>query len=384
MDRRQFLAVGGLAAATPVLGQGVGAGSMADTADGLFKRVNLVSDGLGLDSREYATLLHEAAMADGFGTDYYSLGGPIAALERKFANLLGKDAAMFVPTGTLANHLAIRKLAGNDRRVLVQAESHLYNDSGDCAQTLSGLNLIPLASGRTTIDLAEIRSWVERSAGGRVETKVGALSIENPVRRMNHQMVDLAELERVCGYARQQGIRLHMDGARMFNLPFHSGKSIRDYAALFDTVYVSLWKHFNGASGAILAGDSKFIDGLFHMRRMFGGALPHAWPQVAFVERYVDSYEDEYAKSWRATDKLIELLQTDGRFKVHKMPEGTSTFFLAVSDVAAEVLSERALRRGVILPAQAGSGMLALQVNPSVLRMAPAALAQVFFESMVG
>jgi len=56
---------------------------------------------------------------------------------------VGKEAAKFVPTDTLANHLAIKKLAGNDRRFLVQAESHLYNDSGDCAETLSGLNLIP-------------------------------------------------------------------------------------------------------------------------------------------------------------------------------------------------------------------------------------------------
>jgi len=384
MDRRQFLAAGGLAAATPVLGQSVGGGSTAGTADGLFKRVNFVSDGLGLDSREYAMLLHEAAVADGFEADYYSLDGTVTALERKFARLLGKEAAMFVPTGTLANHLAVRKLAGDGRRVLVQAESHLYNDSGDCAQTLSGLNLVPLASGRSTIELAEVRSWVERSAGGRVETRIGALSIESPVRRMNHQMVDPAELERVCGYARERGIRLHLDGARMFNLPFHSGRSLRDYAALFDTVCVSLWKHFNGASGAILAGDAGFIDGLFHMRRMFGGSLPHAWPQIAFVDRYVDGYEEEYASAWRAADRLIELLQADGRFKARKVPQGTSRFFLSVSGVAPAVLSERALRRGVILPSPAGDGILALQVNPTLLRMPPAALAQVFIDSMAG
>jgi len=70
---------------------------------------------------------------------------------------VGKEAAKFVPTDTLANHLAIKKLAGNDRRFLVQAESHLYNDSGDCAETLSGLNLIPLAQGRSSIELAEIK-----------------------------------------------------------------------------------------------------------------------------------------------------------------------------------------------------------------------------------
>lgn len=383
MDRRKFLAVGGLAAAMPVLAQAGGTDAGADAASGLFKSVNFVSDGLGLSPREYALLLDEATKGQDLEPDDYSLGGLVAALERQFAQLLGKEAAMFVPTGTLANHLAVRKLAGNDRRVLVQAESHLYNDSGDCAETLSGLNLIPLAQGRSTIELAEVRRWVERSAGGRVETKVGVLSIENPVRRNGHEMVELGELERICGYAREQGIRLHLDGARMFNLPFHSGRSLRDHAALFDTVYVSLWKHFNGASGAILAGDADFIDGLFHMRRMFGGALPHAWPQVAPVGRYAESYEEDYANAWRATDRLIALLQADGRFEASKPPNGTSRFLLTVSGVAPVEWTARLRRRGVILPyAQPESGVLAMQVNPTVLRTSPDALARIFIAAM--
>ncbi|MGH8078607.1 MAG: beta-eliminating lyase-related protein, partial [Lysobacter sp.] len=274
---------------------------------------------------------------------------------------------------------------GDDRRVLVQAESHFYNDSGDCAETLSGLNLIPLAAGRSTIELAEVKRYVERSAAGRVETKVGVISIENPVRRKDHEMVDFGELERVCRYAREQGIRLHLDGARMFNLPFHSGKSVREHAALFDTVYVSLWKHFNGASGAILAGDAGFIDGMFHMRRMFGGSLPHAWPQVALVPQHANRYEDDYAKSWRTTDQLIALLQADNRFKAEKVPNGTSRFFLTVSGIAPDMLAERALKRGVILPhAHPDTGAFSMQVNPTIMRTTPTALARILIDSMTG
>jgi threonine aldolase len=271
----------------------------------------------------------------------------------------------------------VRKLAGTSRRVLVQAESHLYNDSGDGAQTLSGLNLVPLAEGETTIPLADVKRWVERSAGGRVENKVGAISIESPVRRRDHAMVDFAELERVCAYAREQGIRRHLDGARLFNLPLHSGKSVAEYAALFDTVYVSLWKHFNGATGAILAGDSDFIEGLFHARRMFGGALPHAWPQVALVDGYLESYEADYAKSWQAADRLIALLEASGRFKARKLANGTSRFFLSVSGIAPALLAERAAARGVFLPgAVTGTGEFVMQVNPTLLRADPADVAK--------
>ncbi len=382
MDRRRLLAMGGLAAASSAFAHSTGdpAGNY-ETAK-LFKRVNFTSDGLDFTPREYATLLREATMVRELEADYYSIGGAVAELEQKFARLLGKQAAMFVPTGTLANLLAVGKLAGDDRRVLVQAESHLYNDSGDGAGTLNGLNLIPLAQGRSTLELAEVKSWVERSAGGRVEMKVGVISIENPVRRRNHEMVELGELEQVCGYAREQGIRLHLDGARMFNLPLHSGKSLRDYAALFDTVYVSLWKHFHGAAGAMLAGDAGFIDGMFQTRRMYGGSMPYAWPQIGLVAQHADVYEAEYARAWRAADQFFGLLQADGRFRIRKLPNGTSRFFLTATGVAPEAWVARVQERGVaIASAQPDTGEIPMQVNASILRASPARLARIFIDS---
>ncbi len=383
MDRRHFMAASSLAAASPMLVKAAAISNSSASADGLFKRVDFSTDGLGLNPAEYTHLLHDVATSANFKSDYYSNGGHVAELEQKFAKLLGKEAAMFVPTGTLANHLAIRKLAGQDRRVLVQAESHLYNDSGDGAETLSGLNLIPLALGKASLELAEIKSWVERSAGGRVPTKVGVISIESPVRRKNHEHVDFAELERISQYAREKGIRLHLDGARLFNLPLHTGKSIQQYAALFDTSYVSLWKHFNGASGAILAGDASFIDGLYHTRRMFGGSLPYAWPQVALVTQYVDNYEAEYSKAWKATDRLIELLAADARFKIEKVPNGTSRFLLTVSGIGPEVFAEKLSKQDVMLPHPPPRiSAFQMQVNSTILRRAPEKLAKAFIGAM--
>ena len=107
--------------------------------------VQFRSDGLGLSPAAYARLLAEIAKTRGIAEDDYSRGGVVAELETRIAALLGKEAAVFMPSGTLANHLALRLLARSGRRVLVQHESHLYNDEGDSAQQLSGLNLLPLA-----------------------------------------------------------------------------------------------------------------------------------------------------------------------------------------------------------------------------------------------
>ena len=385
MHRRHFLAASGMAAATPSLALAATVPAPASAPETPSNLVNFTSDGLHDDPREYARLLHEIATTPGVEADNYSLGGEIAKLEALFAERLGKQAAMFVPTGTLANHLAVRGLAGVDRRVLVQAESHLYNDSGDGASTLSGLNLVPLGEGRSTITLDEIKSMVERSRGGRVQMQVGAISIETPVRRQDHTMVDLAELDRICDYAREQGIRLHLDGARMFNLPQHSGRSVREYAARFDTVFVSLWKHFNGASGAILAGDSKFIDGLFHTRRMFGGSLPQAWPLVAPVARHVAGYEERYAQAWRVADQAIDTLKAARRIEVRKLEAGTSLFYLTAPGVDGDRAVARALERGVQLSyPNPDSGEFALMVNTSLLRQPAERIAQTLVEALGG
>ncbi|MBB5206495.1 threonine aldolase family protein [Chiayiivirga flava] len=379
MKRRHFLAAGGAAAVAPALA----AATVADASSGPWPgRVNFIHDGLNPSPDEYARTLATLAADPAFAPDGYSLGGSIAQLEQAFAERLGKQAAIFLPTGTLANHIAVRQLAGADRRVLVQAESHLYNDSGDGAATLSGLTLLPLGEGRATVTVEDAQQALERARSGRVRQGVGVLSIETPVRRRQHAMVDPAQLDRLCAWARGEGIRLHLDGARLFNLPQHSGRSVREYAAPFDTVFVSLWKHFNAASGAILAGDADFIDGLYHVRRMFGGSLPQAWPLVAPAMLHLPSYEQDYARAWQTADAVLARLNADGRFGVRRLDGGTSLFLLTVADVAPDAFVARAAERGIdIAPARPDSGEFAMQVNLSLLRRPAEEIARVLIEA---
>lgn len=379
MDRRHFLAAGAAAAAASWAGAAslpVAQAATAHPPDAASTRIDFTADGLALDPREYAALLHGIARDESLEADGYSRGGFVADLERAFAQRLGKPAALFLPTGTLANLLAVRTLAGPSRRVLVQLDSHLYNDSGDGAATLAGLTLLPVAGRDGALTRDDLVPWLERSSGGRVATPIGALSIENPVRRADHRMLDPDELARIAALAREHGLRLHLDGARLFNLPQHSARGVREHAALFDTVYVSLWKHFNAASGAILAGPAELIDDLHHARRMFGGALPQAWPQIAPVRRFLDRYEDDYARAWAAAGRVFELLQRDARFRVTRLPNGTSRVFLDVDGIDADAFAARLDAAGIaIAPPWPGTARFWLQVNPTWLRRSPDAIA---------
>src|SRR5260370_5954890 len=177
--------------------------------------VQFRSAGLGLSPAAYARLLAEIAETRGIAEDDYSRGGVVAELETRIAALLGKEAAVFMPSGTLANHLALRLLTRTGRRVLVQRESHLYNDEGDCAQQLSGLTLVPLAAGRAGFTLDEAVAAIAGPPEARVAVPVGAISIETPVRRMTGEAFDFAAMRRIAGLAREQGIRPHLGGARL-------------------------------------------------------------------------------------------------------------------------------------------------------------------------
>jgi threonine aldolase len=382
MERRQFIKLGGMAATAGLVNPPF---LQARDDKGLGKHsrtINFSTDGLGLTPREYSSLLNQLTAEGKINADYYSRGGIVEELEQQFARLLGKESAVFMPTGTLANHIAVRKLAGDYRRVLVQAESHLYNDSGDCAEIMSGLNLIPLEQEQATLTLDEVKRWVQRSSSGRVETRVGVISIENPVRRKRHELFDFEEMTKISAYARECNIKLHLDGARLFNVPQHSGRRIEEYTALFDTVYVSLWKCFNAASGAMLAGSKQFTEGLFHLRRMFGGSLPQAWPLIAVAAQYAGSYFEAYSSAWKTVDEFLALLQNDDRFRVEKITNGSSIFKMSAPGIDPEKFLQRLRAGNIILPhPDKNTGVFWMTVNTTLNRVGPKELADSFVQA---
>jgi threonine aldolase len=357
MQRRSFLAAPLLAGMAPA--------AYAAAGD---SRVIATGDGIPHSPEEYAGLLDRLSVA--LKPDDYSLGGIVAQLEQSVAAALGKEYAVWLPTGTLANHLAVRLLAGEKRRVLVQQESHLYNDCGDCCQTLSGLQLVPLAPGKGTFTVEDVEREAERAASGRVSVPIGALQIETPVRRKSGEAFDFAEMKRIAGWARERKVGLHLDGARLFLASGHSGMPVREYAALFDTVYVSMYKYFNAASGAVLAGPRNLLENLFHTRRMFGGGLNHAWPFAAVALHYFNGFSERYARAVAASERVIADLKSDRRFEVNRIPNGTNLFLLRANGPDAAAFRRRAGEGGVALGAPR-DGWFTVSVNETWNRAEP-------------
>jgi len=346
------------------------------------RRVYLTGDGVMNSPAEYARLLTRIVDERAVKADTYLEGGAVEQLEQQFARLLGKERALFLPTGTLANQLAVRELAAGKRRVIVQQESHLYCDENDGAQLLSGLNLIPLASGRATFTLEEVTLAVERSAGGPYPAPVGAISIESPVRRTSGEVFDFAEMKKICAYARERKIGTHLDGARIFLASAYTGITPAQYSEHFDTVYVSLYKYFNAPFGAILAGPAGMLKTIGALRHPFGSQVYHAWEPAAIALHYLDGFTARYETAVRNGEALCRLLGAQGRFKVERIEHGSNILRLKLSTGTADILQERLARAGIVIRGQKNSQQVVLQINETLNRRPPEEIAQEFARAL--
>jgi threonine aldolase len=237
---------------------------------------------------------------------------------------------------------------------------------------------MPLAAGAATFTVKDVEAVLTRTAGGRVATDVGGILIESPIRRLSGQMFDWDEARRITAYARERGIGTHLDGARLFIASAYTGISPAEYAAAFDTVYVSLWKYFNCGIGAILAGPKRVLDGMFHVRRMFGGNLAAGWPAAVIARHYMQGYLERLTSAVRVSEDFYRAVAAHPKVRVTPIANGTNLRRMAVSGTDIAALRQRLAERHIRLPGGGADGNLTLAVNETWAHTTGAELARVF------
>jgi threonine aldolase len=214
-----------------------------------------------------------AAVTDDPAPDNYGEGELIASFEREMAQLLGKEAAVFMPSGTMAQQIALRIWADRKgpRHVAFHPLCHLELHEHKSYQMLHGLHAVLVGSPHRLLTLADL---------GKVGDPLSALLLELPQREIGGQLPSWEELGAIVAWARERGIALHLDGARLWESAPHYGRPHADIAGLFDSVYVSFYKGLGGIAGCVLAGPSSFIAEARVWQRRHGGTLVHLYPYV--------------------------------------------------------------------------------------------------------
>lgn len=212
-------------------------------------------------------------------SDIYGSGKVIEDFQRKMADVLGKDAAVFFPSGTIAQQIALRIWCDEKgvKRVAYHPLCHLEIHEQDGLKELHHIQPVLLADKDRLITLDDVL---------KMEENISCLLLELPQREIGGQLPDYAELEAISAYCRERGIKLHLDGARLLEtLPYYK-KSAAEICALFDSVYISFYKGIGGIAGAILAGSEPFTQQSKIWKRRHGGDLISLYPYIITADYY--------------------------------------------------------------------------------------------------
>lgn len=222
--------------------------------------------------KQWLTQLHESKYADG-PVDVYNQNGRVLELEKRVAALLNKPACLFFPKGTVAQLCAL-KVSAEQRKnnnVVLHSMSHMVLDEDDAYQILLGLKGIPIGDHSSPFNMQDIKKITEKFA---------TLCVELPIRRAGFKLTQWEQLEAMSKWCKTEQIHFHMDGARLWESTSHYQKSEADISALFDSVYVSLYKGLGAMGGAVLAGETNFIEQCKVWRSRLGGNSFTSFPMV--------------------------------------------------------------------------------------------------------
>jgi threonine aldolase len=371
-DRRKFLQAAGLSS-IPLLISGANTfgntSGYATPVDGT-PDVKLFGDGEMFDIASYIEELKKINTAKAIEPDRYAAGGVVAALEKKFENITGKDKAVYMPSGTMANQLAISVLSGDNAKVFVQETSHVFRDEADAAQTVFGKRLIPLAKGEAYFTAAQLQQAIDYHKAEEVfKSGFGCVSVENPVRRSDGRMIPLEEIKKISRVCADNNIRTHLDGARIYMASAWSGVTVKEYASYFDTIYISLYKYLGASSGAILCGSGEVIGKMEHLIKVHGGSMYRNWTSAAMALQRLDGMEARLQSAIARSKEIFAVLNRNPVITITALKDGTNIYLLTLANningnKLAETLNKK---HGIKMGRPDNGNIIRISVNETLM-----------------
>jgi threonine aldolase len=234
--------------------------------------------------------MRQAIASAPVGDDHLDGDPTTRALEQRVAQVLGKEAALFFPTGTMANQAAVLLHTQPGTELLLDADSHIVNLTGAGVAAFAGVQMRFVAPTSRTVSAADIRRTVRPSS--KYAPRASLVMVENTHNTGGGAVTSLEDLREIGDTTRELGIPLHLDGARLWNVETATGVSVAKYAACADTVMVSFSKGLGAPVGAALAGTSSAMEGAWHARKRLGGALRQSGIIAAGALFGLDNHRD--------------------------------------------------------------------------------------------
>ena len=281
--------------------------------------------------------MREAMATAEVGDDVYGEDPSINRLQEVAARRVGKQAGLFVPSGTMGNQAAIHPFTRPGEVVLAGESAHLLLYESGAPAALSGVQVQTIGRGGL-FDGADVRAAVNPSDAHYAQTRL--VAVENTHNRAGGRVFPLAQIKDVAEAAREHGLQLHLDGARLFNAVVATGTPASAWAEPFDTVTFCLSKGLGAPLGSVICGSTDAIRRVHRARKMFGGGMRQAGIVAAAGLHALEHHVERLAEDHANARRLAEGLEAIG-FRVDPAPE-TNMVMFDVEDSAGFLRETRA------------------------------------------
>jgi len=287
----------------------------------------------------------QAMWAAEVGDDVFGEDPEAIALQDEIAEILGHEAALFMPSRTMANEVAIRTHTEPGDEIIIEADSHIFVHEGGGPAALAGVSMRTLPARRGILDIQDVVAAIRNAPDGGHQPYTRLICLENPSNEGGGAVYPLALIDEHVALAKERGIRIHLDGARLFNAGVAQGVKLSRIAGGFDSVSVCLSKSLGAPVGSVLAGSKQTIERAHRFRKMYGGGMRQIGYLAAagryaihnHVERLVQDHEHAY---------LLAEAAIEGGATVDLEAVQTNMVYIGVDDAPA--LEAALAERGVL------------------------------------
>ena len=315
-------------------------------------RINLISDTVTKPTPQMLKAMFEAKVGD----DVFKKDESINHLEQKVAEMFGKEAALFFPSGTMANQTAIKLHTNPGDQVICDKDAHIYNYEGGGVSFNSGASC-KLIDGHRGMFTAEQAKAAINPPDFYHSPLSSLIALENTANRGGGACWDFNEIEKIHAVARENDLGFHLDGARLWNALVEKGETPEQYGKLFDTISVCLSKGLGCPVGSVLVADEETIHKALRIRKILGGGMRQAGYLAAAGTYALDNHVKRLAEDHAKAKEIGKTLESLAFIKKVEPIDTNIIIFYLQDDIDENGFLEKLEKLGIDLIGM-GSGKL--------------------------
>lgn len=309
-----------------------------------MKLIDLRSDTVTRPTPEMRQAMARAEVGD----DVYGEDPTVNRLEERAAEIFEREAALFVPSGTMGNQICVKLHTQPGQEVIIEQNGHIYNYEMAAMATISGTLARPIPSENGIVDWPTIEAAIRPPAYYIAQT--GLICLENTHNMAGGAVMPRERMAEICQKAHARGLPVHLDGARIFNAAVALGESVAELTRPFDSVMFCLSKGLGAPVGSMIVGDCDFIERARIVRKMLGGGMRQAGVLAAAgliaLEKMPERLHEDHANARLLAEGLAELPGID--INPENVPTNIIIFDIAGTGMEAVEFTEKLKQRGVL------------------------------------